>query len=229
MLLARALLLPFGFLITLLQQRVFGLQGHIVNEPYMEPILKFNDDLSQSDRGLPDGPRHFVHFLYVIALFSICATAPFGKSVPLDAPFADDSSSLTQESCLVFFSDVGFLSFSPACRSVFICLSTGSWWSFAEPTSRSCVNHSLPTLWPCLVLEVWRACPSGSRKIQHSASPNATVMLTTSSPNPPIFLLARDIARCTTKRAIVRLMLLMTSSWAPLSRHLSSTETLDSS
>ena len=86
------------------------------------------------------------------------------------------------------------------------CLSTGSWWSLAEPTSRSCVNHSLPTLWPCLVLEVWRACPSGSRKIQHSASPNATVMLTTSSPNPLIFLLARDIARCTAKRAIVRLM-----------------------
>ena len=112
-----------------------------------EPILKLNDDLCQSDRGLPDGLRHFVHFLCVMALFSICATSPFGKSVHLDAPFASGSSSLTQESCLVLFSDVGFLSLSPACRSVSICLSTGVWWSFAEPTSRSCVNHSLPTLW----------------------------------------------------------------------------------
>ena len=170
-----------------------------------------------------------MHFLYVTALFSICATAPFGKSVPLDALFADDSSSLTQESCLVFsLMLVSCLSrqrvalFSFASRLV-----RGG--HLLNRHHRPCVNHSLLTLWPCLVLEVWRACPSGSRKIQHSASPNATVMLTTSSPNPPIFLLARDMARCTTKRAIVRLMLLMTSSWALLSRHLSSTESLDSS
>ena len=81
-----------------------------------EPILKQNDDLCQSDRGLPDGPRHFVHFLCVMALFSNCATAPFDKSVHLDAPFTGGSSTLTQESCLVLFSDVGFLSLSPACR-----------------------------------------------------------------------------------------------------------------
>ena len=35
--------------------------------------------------------------------------------------------------------------------------------------------------------------------LQHSAPPSATVMLSTSSPIPPIFLLARGTARCATK------------------------------
>ena len=44
-------------------------------------------------------PCFLVHFLCVMALLSIRATSPFGKSVHLDAPFAG-----------VLFSDVGFLS-----------------------------------------------------------------------------------------------------------------------
>ena len=87
---------------------------------------------------------------------------------------------------------------------------------------------------PCCLVELWFSkfgwsCPSGSRKMQRSAAPSATVVRSTSSPNPPTFLLARGIARRTTKRASVMLMMQRTSSSAPLSRHLSPTGTLDRS
>ena len=76
---------------------------------------------------------------------------------------------------------------------------------------------------PYSLLEFWfskfgGSCPSGSRIIQHSAPQSATVMLSTSSPIPPIFLLARGIARCTTKCAAVMLWKL-SSPFLPLSRH----------
>ena len=54
---------------------------------------------------------------------------------------------LPQESCLVRFSDVGFMSLSPVRCFSLICLWTFVWWSFAEPASRSCVNHSFLSLW----------------------------------------------------------------------------------
>ena len=81
-----------------------------------------------------------------------------------------------------------FMSLSPARCSLLICLLTGGLWSFAEPASRSCVNHSFPTLLGFWFSKFGGPCPSGSRKIQHFASPSATGMLSMSSPSSTNFL-----------------------------------------
>ena len=205
---------------SVLRQRVLVCKATASTSSSSELILKCNGELHQRDHGLSDGPRHLgqpflrvMSRLWVMGLDFVCASPLLGMSLHVDVPFTGSSNFSAQESWPARFAAV--VSMSTMCFS----LLPLDWrvvvirWTGNTVLCEPLVHHSSIVFW---FSKFGGSGPTGSRMMQHSVPPSAIVMLSTSSPIPPVFLLARGIARCTTKCATVTLWKLSSSSFLPL-------------